>query len=348
MRAGLLLIVGFEGKVAPPDLLEKIAAGEVGGVILFARNLGTLEEIATLTRTLQQATPKDAPPLIVSVDQEGGRVQRIRAPLTVWPAMVRLGERNDVALTESVGQAMGRELAALGFNLNYAPVLDVHTNPQNPVIGDRAFGSDEKAAATQALAYFRGLESAGVRGCGKHFPGHGDTETDSHLDLPVVRADAAHLRRIELTPFAEAVRAGVQMIMTAHVVYPAIDSQPATHSSIWLTDILRKELGFSGVVVSDDLDMKALSDRFSVEETVRKSLAAGVDAFLACRNPDTQAQAEQALDAAEKNPALNEKLNRATERLLAFRHTLRRNLDGDISQLPRNDFAALAKHIVVT
>ncbi|HEX4462803.1 MAG TPA: glycoside hydrolase family 3 N-terminal domain-containing protein, partial [Polyangia bacterium] len=169
-RAGELLIVGFEGKEAPPDLVARIAAGRVGGVILFARNLGTPDEIAALTAALQAATPADAPPLIVSVDQEGGRVQRVKAPLTVWPAMARVAAVGDVAYTEAVGRAIGLEVAALGFNVDYAPVLDVHTNPTNPIIGDRAFGTEPGAAAAQALAFWRGLESAGVRGCGKHFP----------------------------------------------------------------------------------------------------------------------------------------------------------------------------------
>jgi beta-N-acetylhexosaminidase len=187
-RAGELLIVGFEGKTAPSDLLARIAAGRVGGVVLFARNLGTPDEIAALTAALQAAAPGSGPPLLVSVDQEGGRVQRIKAPLTLWPPMARVAALGDLAYTEAVGRAVGAEVAALGFNVDWAPVLDVHTNPDNPVIGDRAFGSGAAAATAQALAFWRGLEAAGVRGCGKHYPGHGDTATDSHLTLPKVEA----------------------------------------------------------------------------------------------------------------------------------------------------------------
>jgi beta-N-acetylhexosaminidase len=323
-RAGQLLIVGFEGTTAPELLLRRIAEGRVGGVVLFTRNLGSPAEIAALTRSLQAATPAGDPPIVVSIDQEGGRVQRVRAPNTVWPAMARLAAHGDEGLTEAVGLALGAEIAALGFNVDFAPVLDVHTNPQNPIIGDRAFGTDAAGATAQGLAFWRGLERAGVRGCGKHFPGHGDTATDSHLELPRVDHDEARLRAVELAPFAAAARAGVPMIMTAHVVYPAVDARPATMSHRWLTAILRLELGFRGVIVSDDLDMKAVADQFPVEETVVRSLAAGADCFLACRDPGIQQRAEEALEAgAARDAALQVRLEESAARLRGFRQTLR-------------------------
>ena len=325
MTAGSLLIVGFEGKVAPSDLLQRISARRVGGVVLFARNLGTLDEICALTASLQAAVPAGDSPLCISIDQEGGRVQRIRAPLSVWPPMQRVGALSDEAFSAAVGAAVGAELAPLGFNVDYAPVLDVHTNPDNPIIGDRAFGAEPAEAAAQALAFWRGLESAGVRGCGKHFPGHGDTATDSHLELPHVDHDEARLRSIELEPFRLAIEAGVPMLMTAHVVYPAIDPRPATMSKRWLTTILRQELGFRGVVVSDDLDMKAVADRFPVDETVVESLLAGCDSFLACRDPEIQRRAEAALDAAAaENSSVRQRLVESCERVRAFRATLAR------------------------
>jgi beta-N-acetylhexosaminidase len=323
-RAGQLLIIGFEGTEAPEPLLRRIAERDLGGVILFARNLGTIAEIAALTRRLHAATPPGDPPIIVSIDQEGGRVQRVRAPFTVWPPMAALGACEDERLSEEVGQALGAEIAALGFNVDYAPVLDVHTNPANPVIGDRAFGTEVAAATAQALAFWRGLERGGVRGCGKHFPGHGDTATDSHLELPHVDHDEARLRAIELAPFAAAARAGVPMIMTAHVVYRAVDARPATMSARWLTSILRQELGYDGVIVSDDLDMKAVAERFPVEETVLAGLSAGVDCFLACRDPQNQARAAAVLERAAANDAtVRDRLHESAERMWAFRHSLR-------------------------
>jgi beta-N-acetylhexosaminidase len=341
---GELLIVGFEGRRAPDELLRQIAAGQVGGVILFARNLGAPDEIAALTAELAGAAPSGGPPLIVSLDQEGGRVQRVRAPLTVWPPMARLGVRDDEALSEAVGRALGAEVAALGFNLDYAPVLDVHSNPKNPIIGDRAFADEPARAARHALAFWRGLESAGVRGCGKHFPGHGDTAVDSHLELPSVDAPRARLDDVELPPFAAAAHAGVPMLMTAHVVYPAVDDRPATLSRRWLTEILRDELGYAGVVVSDDLDMKAVADRWSVDETVVQSLLAGVDAFLACRDVAVQQKARAALTrAAERDPNARVRLGEAAARLTAFRRTLAAPPAADAWRaLPLAEHAALA------
>jgi beta-N-acetylhexosaminidase len=259
---------------------------------------------------------------MMAIDQEGGRVQRLKSPLTVWPPMARVAARGDLALTEAVGRALGDELRLFGFNLDFAPVLDVHTNPDNQVIGDRSFGETPEAAARHALAVWRGLEASGVRGCGKHFPGHGDTVQDSHLELPRIDAPLERLRAIELAPFAEAVRAGVGMIMTAHIVFAGVDERPATMSRRWIDGVLRGELGFSGVVVSDDLDMKAVAGRFPVEEVVRDSLAAGVDAFLACRDPVVQTEAEEALARAARDAELGPRVAEAAARVRAFRARL--------------------------
>ncbi len=237
---GQLLVLGFSGIVAPDELLARIAAGRVGGVVLFRRNLGTLDDIAALTRSLAAAVPAGDPPLLISVDQEGGRVQRVRAPFPLWPPMARLGAHDDPSLSEAVGRAMGAELRSLGFNVDYAPVLDVHSNPANPIIGDRAFADEpERAARRTALAFWRGLEAAGVRGCGKHFPGHGDTAQDSHLELPTVSQPRAHAS----TPWSSlpicrrAVAAGMPCLMTAHVIYSAVDpTLPATMSPAWLSE----------------------------------------------------------------------------------------------------------------
>ncbi len=185
--AGQLLSVGFDGTAAPDELRARIAASEVGGVMLFRPNIADPGQVAALVGALRGAAPADAP-LLVSIDQEGGLVQRLRAPATVWPPMLAVGEAGDAARTTAVGRALGEELAALGIGWDFAPVLDVHTNPANPVIGNRAFGTTPEAVAAHALAFWRGLRGAGLVGCGKHFPGHGDTRTDSHHELPVVAA----------------------------------------------------------------------------------------------------------------------------------------------------------------
>jgi beta-N-acetylhexosaminidase len=346
-RAGELLIVGFEGTTPPDELVARIRAGRVGGVILFARNLGSLDEIAAVTRALAGAVPPGAPPLIVSIDQEGGRVQRVKAPFPHWPPMKRVAASGDAALMESVGRAIGEQVAALGFNLDFAPVLDVDSNPANPIIGDRAFGSTPDDVARLGLAFWRGLEAAGVRGCGKHYPGHGDTATDSHLELPRVDAPLERLRSVELAPFQAAARAGVPMLMTAHVLYPAVDEKPATMSRRWLTDFLRGELGYRGVVVSDDLDMKAIAAHFDVAKATVDSLLAGADCFLACRDPSIQATAEEALErAAGSDAAVRRRVEESAARLRAFRATLAPPPGpGAWTKLPLDEHRALADRV---
>jgi beta-N-acetylhexosaminidase len=348
IRAATLFIVGFHGTAPPPPLLQRIREGRAGGVILFGRNFGSplaehLLAAADLCEQLQAAAPP-GPPLIVSADQEGGRVQRLRAPFTVWPPMGRLGGPQ---AAEAAGRALGAELALVGINLDYAPVLDIHTNPDNPVIGDRAFATTPEEVAARALAFWRGLESAGVRGCGKHFPGHGDTELDSHLCLPRVDHGAERLRAVELLPFAAAARAGVGMIMTAHVVYPALDPRPATLSPVWLTQVLRRELAFSGVVVSDDMDMRAVAGD-DVGEVVTASLLAGCDAFLLCKDEARQLAAEEALErAAERDSRVRTRIAEAAARLLEFRATLSRHLPdrARLLRLPDAENAALAAEV---
>ena len=277
---GQLLTVGFDGPRLPVDLQTRISESRVGGVMLFRPNIETPAQVAALVGAIRAASPPEQP-CVVAIDQEGGLVQRLRAPLTVWPDMLSVASAGDVTRTEQVGRALGDELAALGIGWNFAPVLDVHTNPANPVIGNRAFGVTPDEVIKHSLAFWRGLRAAGLVGCGKHFPGHGDTKSDSHLDLPTVEHGRDRLQRIELAPFAAAARAGAEAIMTAHVRFPAIDPQfPATLSRPALFEVLRGELGFQGVIVSDDFGMKAVADLFSVEELAVRAVAAGCDVLL--------------------------------------------------------------------
>jgi beta-N-acetylhexosaminidase len=316
---GQLLVVGFDGPVAPAELLTRIARSEVGGVILFRPNVERPEQVAALVRTLRGQAPAGSA-LLVAVDQEGGLVQRLRRPLTEWPPMLAVGEAGDLRRTEAVGRALGSELAALGIGWDLAPVLDVHSNPANPVIGNRAFGRTASGVIPHALAFWRGLRQAGVLGCGKHFPGHGDTDTDSHHDLPVVLHAQARLGAVELLPFAAAARAGVEALMTAHVMYPALDrALPATLSRPILTDLLRGELGFAGLVVSDDLGMKAVAARWPIDELVVGALLAGVDCFLV-REPARQRAAWDALvRAAETRPEVHARVLESATRMAAFK-----------------------------
>ncbi len=279
--AGRVLIAGFDGTTLPDTLRRRIAEDALAGVILFRRNLGTIEEIAELTATIREASPARTP--LVAVDQEGGRVARLGPPVVKLPPMRALGERGDPTLTARAGAILGRELAALGFNVDFAPVLDVDTNPENPVIGDRSFGRDPETVIAYGLAFARGLAASGVVACGKHFPGHGDTDLDSHLALPRIGHDRARLDRVELAPFRAACGV-VPAIMTAHVVFDAIDPAiPATLSRRVITGLLREELGFDGVIVSDDLEMKAVLDHWPVRESAVRAIDAGCDLLIVSR-----------------------------------------------------------------
>jgi beta-N-acetylhexosaminidase len=334
-RCGQLISVGFEGTTAPGELLARIAASEVGGVMLFRPNIVDPPQVAALVTALRAAAPAEAP-LLVSIDQEGGLVQRLRAPATVWPPMLAVGAAGDAARTAAVGRALGEELAAVGVGWNFAPVLDVHTNPANPVIGNRAFGTTPEAVAAQALAFWRGLRGAGLVGCGKHFPGHGDTRTDSHLDLPVVAHDLERLRRVELAPFAAAARAGMEALMTAHVVYPALDpDRPATLSRRIATELLRGELGFRGVLVSDDLGMKAVADRYPIEELAVGALEAGVDHLL-IREPVARQRAafEALVRTAEARSEIRDRIAESATRVAALKAACRVGSPAPIAMLP--------------
>jgi beta-N-acetylhexosaminidase len=334
-RCGQLLSVGFDGTQAPAELTARIAASEVGGVMLFRPNIGTPGQVASLVASLRAASPPQSP-LLVAVDQEGGLVQRLRAPLTVWPDMLSVGAAGDLARTEAVGRAVGEELAALGIGWDLAPVLDVHTNPANPVIGTRAFGVTPDGAAAHALAFWRGLRAAGLVGCGKHFPGHGDTRADSHLELPVVDHDDARLRAVELAPFAAAARAGIDAIMTAHVLYPALDARwPATLSRRILTELLRGELGFRGVIVSDDLGMKAVADRFPIGELAVGCVEAGCDLLLVREPPERQASALEALvRAAEARAEFRQRVEESAARVAAMKAACRVGAPAPAAMLP--------------
>jgi beta-N-acetylhexosaminidase len=281
---GQMIICGFEGQTLSAELKELLREVQPLGLILFARNIASPEQVAELNRELKLYRPQE--PLLLSVDQEGGRVARLRDPATRWPPMRQLGQTDDTKLAYAVGQALAREVRAVNFDIDFAPVLDVDTNPQNPIIGDRAFARQAQQVGRMGAAMVAGLQDAGVGACGKHFPGHGDTDLDSHLDLPRVRHELARLREVEWPPFAHAIAAGVGAIMTAHVVAEALDEAPATLSHRALTQVLRQELNFGGVIVSDDIDMKAIADRFDPAEIGVRGVQAGCDAFLACRSPE--------------------------------------------------------------
>lgn len=286
--AGEVLVCGFPGPQVDAEVREIVRELQPSGLIAFARNVQGVEAVAHLNAELKALRPQA--PLMLSVDQEGGRVARLREGVTRWPPMAALGRcaEQDAAgatrLAHDVGAALGREVRALGFDLDYAPVLDVATNPNNPIIGDRALAATPERTAALGAAMVRGMQGMGVAACGKHFPGHGDTDADSHLTLPALEHDPERFAAVEWPPFAAAIAAGVSTLMTAHVHAPALDAGPATLSHAILTDVLRGKLGFRGIILSDDIDMKGLADHVPAEEVGPRGLLAGVDMFLACKD----------------------------------------------------------------
>jgi beta-N-acetylhexosaminidase len=321
--AGQLLVVGFDGLDAPEDLSRDFEAGERAGVVIFRRNVAEgaagLERLSRTCAAFARSSPATLPPLI-AIDEEGGRVARLGAPALRLPPMRRLAKLGDPELVERVAAAIGRQLRALGVTMNFAPVVDVDTNPDNPIIGDRAFGADPEVVVRFAAAYLRGLRAGGVASCLKHYPGHGDTLLDSHLALPTVGHDRARLDAVELVPFRR-LAALADSMMTAHVLYPALDAErPATLSSRIATELLRDEIGFEGVLFSDDLEMRAIEGHGGFGEAAVAALRAGCDLLLVCSRADAQAEVHRAVaEACERDAAFAARCRKSALRGLRLR-----------------------------
>lgn len=279
------LLAGFEGTDTPAWLRRRLAEG-LGGVVLFARNLSSPEQVASLCAQLHASGPNG----VVAIDEEGGDVTRLEAgPGSSYPGNLALGQVDDLALTRSVAASIGRDLDQAGIDLDFAPVADVNVEPLNPVIGVRAFGAEPARVAAHVAAFVEGLQSVGVAACAKHFPGHGNTTVDSHASLPTVLDDADTLAAGALIPFRAAIEAGVRAIMTAHLVVPAYDTAPATVSRPLLTGLLRQELGFRGLVVTDGIDMGAIASSLAMEAAAVAALNAGADAVVIGGGPVDEA-----------------------------------------------------------
>jgi beta-N-acetylhexosaminidase len=310
-----LFCVGFDGKAPSPEVLELVSRG-VYGVVLFARNVEDAEQVAGLVAELKRAADG---PLLVSIDQEGGRVARLRAAqgFTELPPMRALGDTGDEVLAREAGRLLGSELRAVGIDQDFAPVVDVDTNPANPVIGDRSLSRDPEVVSRLGAALAQGLQEAGVAACAKHFPGHGDTSMDSHLELPRLPHPLERLERVELVPFRALARAGVASVMTAHVVFDALDARRPATLSPPVMRLLREQAGFDGCAISDDLEMKAVADHFPLEEAAPGAVLAGVDALLVCHRADVQHRAIDLVRmAAERGGIPRDRLAEARGRVL--------------------------------
>ena len=345
-KIGQLFIVGLEGYSLDDNSLEMIEKHHVGGFILFKRNIKDVEQLVALTNALKAANSNNKIPLFISVDEEGGIVSRMPEGVKKLPSSGSLGRLGSEELSYEVGKILGYELKLFGFNMNFAPVLDINSNPQNPVIGERAFGSDKELVSKLGIQTMKGIQSQGIISVVKHFPGHGDTSVDSHVGLPRVDHGLERLREFELVPFAKAIESGADAVMVAHILFPQIDPEnPSTLSKAIITDILKGEMGFEGVVITDDMTMGAIMENYSIGEAVVKSILAGSDLILVCHGHENGLQAITAIREAVEEGAISEdRIDESLYKLLKLKKKY--NLSDQPVELP--DIQSLNKMIEET
>jgi len=305
---GQHLFIGVSGKTLTEDEKKFIIENNIAGITLFGRNCESPEQVRQLCAEIQNLRHRmiDKVPLFIAIDMEGGRVARLKAPFTQWPAAKKLGDLDSPTASFNLAYAMGKELRAVGINLNFSPCTDTLTNTKNTAIGDRAFSTDSEQVAKHASAYIRGFIKADIISCAKHFPGHGNTIVDSHDELPIESTQLSELEKNEFIPFKKSFKSRLQFLMTSHIKFTNIDAEnPVTFSEKFLKKILREELRYRGFIISDDLDMKALSNNYSREEIPVKALKAGVDFLLYCNQPDSEKIAVESIAKALKDGVLN-------------------------------------------
>lgn len=322
-KLGQLIMVGFEGKRLTPELEEMIRKYNVGGIIYFARNIESPKQVSRLSGEIQRVSLEtNKIPALISADEEGGVVTRVNG-MTHMPGLMAIGATGKYKEAYKAAKGAGQQLKYLGINMNLAPVLDVNNNPENPVIGVRSFGSDPLEVSRFAKKYINGLQETGVVACGKHFPGHGDTSVDSHHDLPVIKYGLERLEEVELKPFKEAINAGIDSIMTAHIAFPELTSEaglPATLSKEILTGILRKKLGFEGMIITDCMEMNGIVGTFGTVPAGVMTIQAGSDQVLVSHNRSKQLEVLEELEKAVHDGRLSEeRIDKSVKRVLQLK-----------------------------
>lgn len=319
-KLGQLLIAGLDGTEAGDEARRLVEETHVGGFILYKPNMVNAGQTVALLNQLKKFNRPSGIPLWLSVDQEGGKVSRLPVDIAL-PASRDLAAGGTPERARALGKAVGQELLAFGFNMNYAPVLDIDSNPANPVIGSRAYGSDAKTVKLYGLAAMQGLQDSGVVSVVKHFPGHGDTATDSHLELPVVNKTLAELEKLELVPFRAAAEAGADAVMAAHVLLPRLDPDyPATLSPAIITGLLREKIGYDGVVITDDMTMGAIVKHYSLKEAAVRAVQAGCDLVLVAHGYSQVQEAAQGLKEALADGRLTwARIDESVARILALK-----------------------------
>jgi len=319
-KLGAMIIAGVEGMKPDARARRMIAERHVGGVIFYKDNMSDPAGVAAYTNRLKAWNRGNPSPLLVSVDEEGGKVSRLPGGVKLPDASV-VGRSGDGVYAAKIGAYLGALCRAMGFNVDYAPVLDIHSHPDNPVIGPRAYGTDAETVTAMGLGVMNGIKGKGVIPVTKHFPGHGDTAVDSHLDLPVVNKTAEELQAFEWVPFQAAIRAGADVVMIAHILFPELDSAyPASLSRAVVTDVLRGQMGYTGVVVTDDLTMGAIAKRYGMGEAAVLSVQAGSDLLLVAHGYGNVDDVLDALgDAVADGVITEQRIDESVARILALK-----------------------------
>ncbi|PRR79138.1 beta-N-acetylhexosaminidase [Clostridium vincentii] len=288
-KIGQMVIIGLDGYTMDDNTRSMVENNRVGGFILFGENVKSSDQLLALLNSLKSTNSKNNIPLFISVDQEGGRVNRMPAEVKNLPSSKKIGKVNNEKFSYEIGNILGEEIKAFGFNMDFAPVLDINSNPKNSVIGDRAFGTNAEVVSKLGIQTMKGIQTAGVIPVVKHFPGHGDTAVDSHIGLPSVENDMTRLKSFELVPFNDAIQNGADAVMVAHIVLNKIDSEnPASLSKTIITDLLRNEMNFDGLVITDDMTMGAIVKNYTISDAAIKSVNAGSDIVLVCHGYDNE------------------------------------------------------------
>lgn len=320
-KIGQLVISGFYGTTLDENILKLIKENKISGVILFNRNVKDSNTLLSLNNSLKESNKNNKLPLFISVDEEGGSVTRMPKDIKRLPTNKYIGSLNNKDLSYKVGEILGEQLSYFGFNMNFAPVLDINSNPNNPVIGDRSFGNNKDIVSSLGTSTMKGIQSKNIISVVKHFPGHGDTSVDSHVNLPVVNYNINRLNSFEFVPFKTAIQNGADAVMVGHILLPKIDNKyPSSMSYEIVTNILRKDLGFNGLIVSDDMTMGAITENYSIEEAAVKSINTGVDLLLVCQKYENTENVLKALKEAVLNGTISkERLDNALYNIISIK-----------------------------
>ncbi|MBY3620649.1 beta-N-acetylhexosaminidase [Acinetobacter sp. CUI P1] len=320
-KIGQMLLVGIDGTVLDDQAKRMIAEDKVGGIILYKNNIQDLKGMVSLVNSMKESNNGNPAPLFISIDQEGGKVSRMPKEYISFPSNGTVGTRNDADAAEMMGKLLAREVISAGFNMNFAPVLDINSNPDNPVIGDRSFGNSAELVSTLGIAEMKGIESEDVIPVVKHFPGHGDTSVDSHLELPIVNKTAEELAKLEWLPFQAAIKEGTDAVMVAHILFPKLDpDKPASLSSKIIGELLRGEMKYQGIVITDDLTMGAIMKNYDLATAAVDTINAGSDILLIAHGYDNEKRViESLLDHVKKGKIQETRIDESVYRILALK-----------------------------